>query len=244
MITAADKAYQVIRERIVRGEYAPATRITEHELAATIGVSRTPVREALRRLHAEGLLEFGAHRGAVVTGWTTEDRDDLFELRAALEARGAAQAARKMTRAGIAELRHLAETQYNETKRKASGYLERIGSLNGQFHRLIYTSAGSSHLANTLHSLVEAPAITSGFEFYRDEDLMRSLSHHMEIVRAIEARDSNWCSTLMRSHILGARAVVRMRAAEHVESSAGLTHGDTATAILPLAPVSGDETAP
>ncbi|NJO12955.1 MAG: GntR family transcriptional regulator [Gammaproteobacteria bacterium] len=94
-MSAADKAYQAIRERIMRGVYPPSTRITEHELAAAVGVSRTPVREAIRRLHAEGLLEIGSHRGAVVTGWTNEDRDDVLELRAALEARGAAQAAEK-----------------------------------------------------------------------------------------------------------------------------------------------------
>ena len=64
MAKAVDKAYQTVRERIVRGVYPAACRITEQEVAAVAGVSRTPVREALRKLHAEGLLEFIPHQGA------------------------------------------------------------------------------------------------------------------------------------------------------------------------------------
>ena len=70
MAKAVDKAYQTVRERIVRGVYPASSRITEQEVAAVAGVSRTPVREALRKLHAEGLLEFIPHQGAVVTEWT------------------------------------------------------------------------------------------------------------------------------------------------------------------------------
>ena len=70
MAKAVDKAYQTVRERIVRGVYPASSRITEQEVAAAAGVSRTPVREALRKLHAEGLLEFIPHQGAIVTEWT------------------------------------------------------------------------------------------------------------------------------------------------------------------------------
>src|SRR5690606_7458503 len=135
MAKAVDRAYQTVRERIVRGVYPAASRITEQEVAAAAGVSRTPVREALRKLHAEGLLEFIPHQGAIVTEWTKEDRDDVFELRALLESYGAARAARRMSDVGIAQLRQLAEDQYHETLSKAPGYLTRIGELNSQFHR-------------------------------------------------------------------------------------------------------------
>ena len=146
MAKAVDKAYQTVRERIVRGVYPAASRITEQEVAAVAGVSRTPVREALRKLHAEGLLEFVPHQGAIVAEWTAEDRDDVFELRALLEAYGAARAARRMTAEGIAELRQLAEDQYHETLSKTEGYLERVGDLNSQFHRRIHEFAGSPRL--------------------------------------------------------------------------------------------------
>ena len=97
MAKAVDKAYQTVRERIVRGIYPAASRITEQQVAADAGVSRTPVREALRRLHAEGLLEFVPHQGAIVADWTTEDRDDVFELRAMLESYGVGRAARRIS---------------------------------------------------------------------------------------------------------------------------------------------------
>jgi DNA-binding GntR family transcriptional regulator len=209
MAKAVDKAYQTVRERIIRGVYPAASRITEQEVAAAAGVSRTPVREALRRLHAEGLLEFIPHQGAVVTEWTREDRDDLFELRALLESYGAARAARRMSDAGIAELRQIAEDQYHETVAKSPGYLNRIGELNSQFHRRIHELAGSSRLVTALASLIEAPLMMRTFENYRDEDLVRSASEHLEIVRALEARDGDWSAALMRSHILGARGVLR-----------------------------------
>jgi DNA-binding GntR family transcriptional regulator len=210
MAKAVDKAYQTVRERIVRGIYPAATRITEQEVAAAAGVSRTPVREALRKLHAEGLLEFIPHQGAIVTEWTSEDREDVFEMRALLESYGAARAARRITDAGIVELRSLAEDQYHETLSRTEGYLERIGHLNSQFHRRIHEFAGSPRLVSALASLIEAPLIMKTFEAYQDEDLIRSASHHLEIVRALEARDGDWCAALMRSHILGARGALRL----------------------------------
>lgn len=210
MARAVDKAYQTVRERIVRGVYPASSRITEQEVAAAAGVSRTPVREALRKLHAEGLLEFIPHQGAIVTQWTAEDKDDVFELRALLESYGAARAARRMTPAGIAELRQIAEDQYHESLSKSDGYLERIGDLNSAFHRSIHEFAGSSRLGGALASLIEAPLMMRTFATYEDEDLIRSASHHLEIVRALEARDADWSAALMRSHILGARGALRL----------------------------------
>jgi DNA-binding GntR family transcriptional regulator len=210
MAGAVDKAYHTVRERIVRGLYPAATRITEQEVAEAAGVSRTPVREALRKLHAEGLLEFIPHQGAIVTEWTSEDRDEIFELRALLESYGAARAARRVTEAGINELRMLAEDQYHETLSKTEGYLERIGNLNSQFHRRINEFAASPRLTNALSSLIEAPLMMKTFQTYQDEDLIRSASHHLEIVRALEARDGEWSAALMRSHILGARGALRL----------------------------------
>lgn len=208
MAKAVDKAYHTVRERIVRGVYPASSRITEQEVAAVAGVSRTPVREALRKLHAEGLLEFVPHQGAIVTEWTHEDRDDVYELRAMLEAYGAARAARRITAEGIAELRQLAEDQYHETLAKPEGYLERVGNLNSHFHRRIHEFAGSPRLVTALASLIEVPFMLKSFTTYQDEDLIRSASHHLEIVRALEARDGDWSSALMRSHILGARGTL------------------------------------
>jgi DNA-binding GntR family transcriptional regulator len=112
-----------------------------------------------------------------------------------------------MTPEGIAELRQLAEDQYHETVAKTDGYLERVGTLNSHFHRRIHEFAGSPRLVSALASLIEAPMMMRTFATYQDEDLIRSASHHLEIVRALEARDGDWSSALMRSHILGARGI-------------------------------------
>ena len=210
MAKAVDKAYQTVRDRIVRGVYPASSRITEQEVAAVAGVSRTPVREALRKLHAEGLLEFVPHQGAIVTEWTSEDRDDVFELRAMLESYGAARAARRMTAEGIAELRQLAEDQYHETleqDRRLSGTCGRSQQPLSPTHpRIRRQLAARERAVLTDRSAADDEDVCA----YQDEDLIRSASHHLEIVRALEARDGDWSAALMRSHILGARGALRL----------------------------------
>lgn len=206
---AVDQAYQTVRDGIIAGRYPPSTRITEQDIAAAAGVSRTPVREALRRLHAEGLVEFQANHGAVVTEWSAEDADEVFELRAMLEAFGAARAATRASEAQVQELRALAEEQYACSVAREGEYLERIGELNSRFHRRLQDAAGSPRLSRALSALLEAPMIMKTFLKYRPEDLERSAVHHLELVKAIEARDTDWAASVMRSHILAARGALR-----------------------------------
>jgi DNA-binding GntR family transcriptional regulator len=209
MAKAAEKAYQTVRSMILSGAYPAAARITELEVAAVAGVSRTPVREALRRLHAEGLVEFVPHQGAVVIDWTAEDRDDVFEMRALLESYGAARAARRVTDADVAELNQYAVDHHYEAITRGEGFLSRIGELNSTFHRRIYELAGSPRLVTALATLIEAPAIMRTFSAYQEQDLIRSAAHHLEIVRALEARDPDWAASIMRAHVLGARGALR-----------------------------------
>lgn len=206
---AVDKAYQAVRDGILAGRYGPSTRITEQEVAAAAGVSRTPVREALRRLHAEGLVDFTPNQGAMVTTWSAEDADEIFQLRALLESYGAARAAERATQVQIEELRSLAEQQYAEATQRTEGSLERIGELNNLFHRRLQEAASSVRLARTLASLLEAPLMMKTFLNYTADDLQRSAAHHLELVRALEARDPEWAASVMRSHVLAARRTLR-----------------------------------
>ena len=201
MARAAEKAYRTVRERILRGEYPAALRITEQEIADATGVSRTPVREALRRLQAEGFVTVIANQGAIVTEWSATDTDDVFELRALLEPYGAARAALRITTEGIEELRALAQAQYAECERRDDGFIERIGNLNSQFHRLIQSFSGNHRLATLMPVLIEAPLVMRTFATYEPAELLRSASHHIEIVSALEARDPEWAAAVMRSHI-------------------------------------------
>ena len=85
MARAVDKAYEVIRNAVLQGEFGVGFRLKENELAESIGVSRTPIREALRRLNSEGLIDFKSNHRATVARWSEENVEDMFRLRALLE---------------------------------------------------------------------------------------------------------------------------------------------------------------
>jgi DNA-binding GntR family transcriptional regulator len=209
---AAEKAYLTVRERILRGNYPPAMRLTEQEVATASGVSRTPVREALRRLQAEGYVTAAANQGAVVAEWNRQDVNDLFELRALLEPYGAARAAERIGAGDIAELRDLALRQQAESELRAEGFIERIGELNSRFHRLVHEASGNTRLAKLMPALIEGPLVLKTFIRYEPHELRRSAAHHLEIVSALESRDPLWAYAIMRAHVLAAHDSERRRA--------------------------------
>ncbi|HNP65031.1 MAG TPA: GntR family transcriptional regulator [Woeseiaceae bacterium] len=208
---AAQRAYTTLRAGIIEGAHPPGARITEQEIAESAGVSRTPVREALRRLEAEGIVRFVPHQGAFVTTWSVQDAEDIFELRAMLEGYGARLAAGKATDADVAQLRQLAVSQCEEASARSPGYLERIADLNSQFHHRLLQVASSARLEATLVTISSAPLVLQTFRDYDDDDLGRSAHHHLEIVEAIEAGDAAWAESVMRSHVMAARRAFRSK---------------------------------
>lgn len=209
---AVDKAYAIVRDGILRGSYAGGTRLTEQDLAQAAGVSRTPVREALRRLQSEGLVLVSPNQGAVVAAFEPKDAEEIFELRAVLEPICAQRAAQLASAAQIAELRSLAQRQLLEARNRRRGHLSRIGELNDRFHHLLQQSAASPRLEKALAGLIEAPLILRTFGQYSIEELQRSADQHLELVQALEARDPLWAQGVMRAHILAGRgAYLRSR---------------------------------
>ena len=206
---AAQQAYNTLRTGIIEGVYPPGSRVTEQEIAASAKVSRTPVREALRRLEAEGLLRFVPHQGAFVTRWSEQDAEDIFELRAMLESHAARLAAGRATDEDVQQLRRLAEDQCQEAAERSPGYLERIADLNSQFHHHLQQVAASTRLQATLATLSSAPLVLQTFRNYDGDDLNRSAHHHMEMVEAIEAGDGDWAAAVMHSHVMAARRAFR-----------------------------------
>lgn len=214
MAKAAEKAYTLVKERILNGAYEPSLRLTEQEIADASGVSRTPVREALQRLQNEGLVRVTANQGAVVMDWSGDHSDDVFELRALLEPYGAARAATRITPEGVKQLRKLAEAQYRESCERAPGYTERIGALNSEFHRSLHEFADSPRLSLLIPMLVEVPLVMRTFNKYLATELVRSASHHLEIVAALEAGDPDWAAAIMRSHVHAAKHSISRRGPE------------------------------
>jgi len=201
---AAERAYATVRAAIVDGRYAPAARVTEQEVAAAAGVSRTPAREALRRLEAEGLIAFTPNHGAVVSVWSAEEAAELFELRALLEAHAARRAATRASAAQRAQLARLASEQAREAARKSPDR-GRLAVLNRRFHQALAEAAASPLLSRTLATLLEATLLAAGGRARSARALVASAAQHGELVEALEAQDGEWAAALMRAHVLAAR---------------------------------------
>lgn len=204
MSNAVEKAYVEIRDAIHAGRFPPGTHLKEGELADLIGVSRTPIREALRRLNAEGAVRFMRNHGAFVADWSSAEVREIFELRAILEGYAAEKAAERATTKQIAYLRSLAEEMISLEATGTPDALARIAEANGEFHRLITQAAGTQRLSNMMAQVVEVPLVLRTFHRYNPEALRRSLRHHLEIVSAFEVRDGAWAGSVMRSHIAAA----------------------------------------
>lgn len=220
MAAAVEKAYSAIRNGIIAGMYPGGAHLKAADLAIALGVSRTPIREALRRLHAEGLVDFVANRGAYVLSWNRTDVDEVFELRTLLESYAAEMAALNMTPEYLAELRVLADNMDRAAHERPPRFLEVIADNNARFHKLIRTAAGNKRLSSFISAVVEMPLMLRTFNRYREDELLRSAAHHKELVSAFEARDGRWAASVMRSHVIAAHHVFRATEAAHNEDQA------------------------
>lgn len=199
---ASDHAYRLIRRQILTGERAGGDWLREGDLAEAIGVSRTPVREALRRLTAEGLVRYERNRGVQVSAWTAEDLDEIFSLRSVLEP-WACRLAATSAGADLDELDRLAHDM-DAAAQGTVADVDRITELNNRFHRLILEGSGNRRLGNVVSSVVQVPLVWQTFSHYSELDLRRSLAHHHELVSALAARDPDWAESVMRSHVRAA----------------------------------------
>jgi DNA-binding GntR family transcriptional regulator len=206
--SAADRAYEVIRAGIVDGTFELGARLPEEEVAGRAGVSRTPVREALRRLAAEGFVTFAPNRGAQVASWSDHDLEEIFELRALLESHVAGLAATRITPAQLVEMHDLADRMDRAADHPTPRALDRVAELNTSFHRAILTAADAPRARALLESVILAPRVHRTFPRYTPAALRRSMHHHRELLAALEAGDRAWASTVMRTHVLAARAVL------------------------------------
>lgn len=204
MSNAVEKAYAEIRDAIMVGTFPPGTHLKEDELAKRIGVSRTPIREALRRLNAEGSVRFLRNHGAFVADWTMAEIREIFDLRGVLEGYAAERAAERCSPGDVARLRQLAEQMIALEAEGGPDFRSRIAEANGEFHRIIVQGAGTQRLGSMMAQVVELPLVLRTFHRYDREALRRSLNHHLEIVAAMEVRDGAWAGSVMRSHIAAA----------------------------------------
>jgi DNA-binding GntR family transcriptional regulator len=205
MVRATQGAYEAIKRMLLDGSYQPGEKLSEEDLAQTVGVSRTPVREALRRLHAEGLVDWEANRGASVPAWNDQDLEEIFELRALLEGYGAELAAIRITPDEITRLRDLsADMERHAAVRDPDG----VAVSNAEFHAIILSAGRNLRLSALLGAVVQTPLVNRTFRRYDDAAMARSMAHHRELIDAFESRDRAWAGSVMRAHILAARATL------------------------------------
>ena len=207
-VRASERALDDLREAILGGDLAAGAHLGEVELAARLGLSRTPVREALTRLAAEGLVELEAHRGARVTSFSRDDLDGIFDVRLALEPQATSRAVAHATPADLDALDGLAAAMLGIGSPGPHQDLDALVGLNRDFHARLLDLARAPALAAALANVVHTPVVTRTFHTYDPASLARSLAHHGEIVAALRAGDPDWAGSVMRSHIGNARAVM------------------------------------
>lgn len=201
MSKAADKAYQLIRARIGSGEFTPGMQLTEELLAELCGVSRTPIRDALRRLESEFFIRRADNQRSFVAHWTLDDVQEMFALRAMLEGHAAARASERVNPATVEALRHHNGVIATIADSQGQLDIETFLEANRAFHRTLLDAAGSRRLAELLQRLVEQPVVNRTARSYGRDEVTTSRREHDELIAAIEAADPSWARAVMTAHI-------------------------------------------
>jgi DNA-binding GntR family transcriptional regulator len=198
-----DHAYDVLVAAIRNGRYRPGDRLREEEIASDLGMSRTPVREALGRLAARGLVEARAGRGLVVTSLSAQSVLELYAMREGLEGTAARLAAQQATDVEIDALTMLAE-DFARTQGAPAAYAE----ANRVFHARLYDAARNRYLLQALNDLQDVIALLPRTTFAIDGRSAAAVDEHAAIVAAMRARDPDAAEQAARAHI---RAALKAR---------------------------------
>lgn len=193
-----DVVFNTLRESILKGDLKPGERLMEIQLAQRLGVSRTPIREAIRKLELEGLVIMIPRRGAEVARITEKNTRDVLEVRKALEELAVQLACQRI---GDEELLQLEEEAENFHKMADSNNLTALAEADVRFHDVIYLSTGNQRLIHILNNLGEQ-MYRYRIEYIKDPRNHASImSEHHEIVEAIKAKDMSRALVAIDMHI-------------------------------------------
>lgn len=199
-----EHVYSQICQAIRQGQYRQGDRIREDEVAKALGVSRTPVREALLRLRSRGLIEFSAGRGASVITLSRAQVLELYAMREVLEGAAARMAAEAATPAEISYLGFVLD-QFNQSEDPA-----RLAVVNAAFHRSICDGAHNQYMFESLDQLNDALGLLQGTTFSVEGRAAIAEAEHRLIFEAINSRDPDAAEQAARTHIRNAR-IARMQ---------------------------------
>ena len=208
-MTKAEAAYTALRDRILHGRLAPGQVLQQRELAQDLGISTTPLREALRRLASEGLVELDSHRDARITPLRAEQARDLLELRMALDPMAAALAAERRTTADLARMRAALADLAPLRDRPSADDL----AAHRRLHRAVHLASHNSVLVESLDRLWDQTDRYRRFALDDGPADGDTEGEHRSLVAAIAAGAADQAAAIMRGHVdtsLGARAAERL----------------------------------
>lgn len=194
--TAHEFVRSILRRAILNGELGGGTRLVQAEIAATLDVSTTPVREALRDLATEGLVQFDPHRGAIVAELSSDDVHDIYEIRMVLEPLAMRQAVPQLSETLLERLRELHKSMLDEPH--SADWVDR----NRVFHMAVYETAASTRLAAIIRNLQDASVMYIGASL-KDKPSLRDEANddHAQILTALENRDVEAAVAAITRHL-------------------------------------------
>lgn len=196
------KVFQKIREEILNGVYQDGDELREITIGEKLGVSRTPVREALRQLELEGLVTIVPNKGAYVTAITQKDVKDIYKIRSLLEGLCARWATKNITDKQIEELEEILLLSEFHLSRQGNTRAKQVSELDGKFHKVLYEACDSrilEHLLTDFHKYVKMARQMSVGTPDRAE---QSIEEHRAILDAIKAKDADEAERLADAHVM------------------------------------------
>lgn len=196
------RVFHKIRGDILNGKYKENDELRENTIGKELGVSRTPVREALRQLELEGLVTIIPNRGAYVTGISHKDIWDIYVIRSMLEGLCARWAVEHITDAQLDELEETILLSEFQMKKESGFSAEQVTALDGRFHSILYEASGSRILRHVLadfHNYVRTARRSS---VVSEDRARKSIREHRQILRAIRDRDAEMAEQLANEHIM------------------------------------------
>ncbi len=198
------QVYSALRDAIVTGKLKPGERIVEDRICSELGVSRSPLREALRKLEGEGLVSILPRRGAVVTELTPRDQLELFAVREALEGLAANLAARHITAEELAELEDVCQAMEKCIRARD---MAAVVVLNTQFHELVAKASRNRWVREFLLSIRAQTRRLYRSSIEKPDRAPESVAEHQLVIEALKEGDGVRAEALARQHVLKAREV-------------------------------------